>query len=54
MCSKYVRWQDDNGVARVPGLPISNCAGSCNNLVPRGTKVSAIDVTQKVFSECLY
>ena len=40
--------------ARVQGLPISNCAGSCNNLVPRGTKVSAIDVTQKVFFQCLY
>jgi len=39
---------------RVPGLPISNCAGRCNNLVPRGIKVSARDVTQKVFFECLY
>jgi len=40
--------------SRVPGHPIRNCAGSSNNLVPRGTKVSAIDVTQKVFFECLY
>ena len=30
---------------RAPGLTIRNCAGSSNNLVPRGTKVSAIDVT---------
>jgi len=33
---------------RVPGLPISNCAGSCNNLVTRVTKVSAIDVTKSI------
>jgi len=39
---------------RVPGLPIRNCAGRSNNLVPRGTKVSAIDVTWKVFCERLY
>ena len=39
---------------RVPGLPIRNCAGSSNLLVPRGTKVSAIDVTQKLFFERLY
>jgi len=39
---------------RVPGLPISNCASYCNMLAPSNTKVSAIDVTQKVFFECLY
>ena len=35
------------------GLPIRNCAGSSNNLVPKGTKVSAIDLTPKVFFERL-
>jgi len=40
--------------AMEPGLPIRNCAGSSNNLVPRGTKVSAIDVTQREFFERLY
>jgi len=40
--------------ARVPEIPIRNCAGSSNNLVPRVTKVSAIDVTSKVFFERLY
>jgi len=39
---------------RVPGLPIRKCAGSSNNLVPKSTKVSAIDVTPKVFFESLY
>jgi len=47
-------WRMEGTGTRVPGLPISNCAGSCNNLMPRGAKVSAIDVTQKVFFECLY
>jgi len=41
-------------VARVSGLHISNCVGSCNNWVPRDTKVSATDMTQKVFFERLY
>jgi len=36
------------------GLPIGDCAESCNNLVPRGAKSSAIDVTLKVFFERLY
>jgi len=36
---------------QVPGLPIRNCAESSNNLVPRVTKVSAMDVTQKIFFE---
>jgi len=40
--------------ARVPGLPIGDCAGSSNNLVPRGAKLSATDVTLKVFFERLY
>ena len=35
------------------GTPFSNCAGSYNNLVPRGAKMSALDMTQKVFFECL-
>jgi len=39
---------------RVPGLPIRNCAGISNNLVPRGTKVSAIDATVKIIFERLY
>jgi len=33
----------------VPGLPIRNCAGISNNLVPRGFKVSAINVMAKEF-----
>jgi len=40
---------------RVPGLPIRDCAASSNNLVPRGAKVSAIDVTVKtILHESLY
>jgi len=39
---------------RVPGLPIRDCARSSNNLVPRGAKLSAIDVTLKVFFQRLY
>jgi len=39
---------------RVPGLPITNCAGSCNNLVPRDTKMSAKNVTPKVSFERSY
>jgi len=39
---------------RVLGLPIGDCAGSSNNLVPRGTKLSATDVTAKAFFERLY
>ena len=37
-----------------PGLPVGNCAGSSNNLVPRGTKVSAINVTATALFERLY
>jgi hypothetical protein len=40
--------------SRVPGLPVRNCARVSNNLVPRGTKVNAIDVTTKTFFERLY
>ena len=40
--------------SRVPGLPVKNCARVSNNLVPRGTKVNAIDVTTKTFFERLY
>ena len=39
---------------RVPGLPIRNCAGISNNLVPRGTEVSTVDVTAKTIFERLY
>ena len=39
---------------RVPGLPLGYCAGSFNNLVPRGTTLSITDVTAKVFFEHLY
>jgi|AntRauMFilla1563_2_1112583.scaffolds.fasta_scaffold42083_1 hypothetical protein len=35
-------------------LHIRNCAGSYNNLVPRVDKLSAIDVTLKIFFERLY
>jgi len=38
----------------VPGLTIEDCAGSFNNFVPRGTKLSAIDVTAKALFEHLY
>jgi len=35
-------------------LPTGDCAGSSNNLVPRGAKLSAIDETAKAFFERLY
>ena len=38
----------------VPGLPIRDCTGSSNNLVPRIDKVSAIDVTAKASFDRLY
>jgi len=41
-------------VRRVPGLPIRTCADISNNLVPRGTKVSATNVEAKAFFERLY
>ena len=40
--------------ARLPGLPIRDCARSCNSSTPRCTKVSAIDMTAKTFFERLY
>jgi len=39
---------------RVPGLFIGECAGISNNLVPRGTRLNAIDVTAKIFFERFY
>ena len=39
---------------RVQGLTIGECAWNCNNWVPRGSKVSATDVTVKTFFEHLY
>jgi len=39
---------------RVQGLPIGDCAGSSNNFMPRSAKLSAIDVTRKLFFERLY
>jgi len=39
---------------RVPGLPIRDCAGSCNSSVHRCTRVSAIKVIAKKFFERLY
>jgi len=38
----------------VPGLPIRDCAGSCNSSVPRCAKVSTIDVIKKTIFERLY
>ena len=39
----------------VPGLPIRDCAESCNSSVPRCVKVYTIDVMmQKTIFECLY
>jgi len=53
-CSVTVRLVHSWAALRVQGLPMRNCAGNSNNLVPRSTKVSAIDVTPKVFFERLY
>jgi len=41
------------GTLEGTGTAVRNCEGSSNNSVPRDTKVSAIDVTPKVFFECL-
>ena len=38
----------------VPGLPIRDCAESCNSSVPRCAKVSPIDVIEKTIFEHLY
>jgi len=40
--------------ARVPGLPIRDCARGCNNRDPTWPKLSAIDVTSKTFFERVY
>jgi len=53
-CSATVRLLHSWVGQMVPGLPIGHCAGSSNNLVPRGAKLSAIDVTLKVLFERLY
>jgi hypothetical protein len=39
---------------RVRGLPIGDCAGSSNNLVPTCLNLIAIEVTEKTFFERLY
>jgi len=39
---------------RVPGLPIRDCAESCDSSVQMCTTVNAIDVTENVFLERLY
>jgi len=39
---------------RVPGLPIRDCAGSCNSSAHKRTTMSAIDVTVKTFFERVY
>ena len=48
------RWWCSMVQCKVQGLPIGNCAGSSNNLVLRGTKLSAIDMTAEAFFERLY
>ena len=35
-------------------LELRDCVGSCKSWVPKRSKVSAIDVTAKIFFECLY
>jgi len=42
------------GVGEGTRTPYWDCMGSSNNLVPRGAKLSATDVTLKVFFEPLY
>jgi len=41
-------------VVRVPGLPIRDCAGTCNNRGPMRLKLSALDVIAKAIFERLY
>jgi len=48
-CPKKMR-----GHTRVPGLPIRDCAGSCNSWVTRRLMVSAIDLAAKTLFERLY
>jgi len=53
-CSNHQGYFAMSG-ARVPGLPIRNCAHICNNLVQMGAKMSAIiDVIAKKIFERLY
>ena len=52
--SPVARGNKKEGAGRVPGLSNRNCADIFNNLIPRGTKVSAINVTTKPFFERLY
>jgi hypothetical protein len=40
--------------ARVPGLPIRDCARGCNNRAQMCSQLSAISVTAKTFFEHLY
>ena len=40
--------------ARVPGLPIGDCARGCNNRDPTWPKLSAIGMTPKTFFERVY
>jgi len=42
------------GSQRVPGLPIKDCAESCNSSVQRCTSSNSIDVTAKTFFESFY
>ena len=44
----------DQAASRVPGLPIRDCAGSCNSSAHKRTTMSAIDVTVKTFFERVY
>ena len=46
-------WHATMGTS-VPGLPIRDCAESCNSSVPRCVKVSTIDVMKKTIFEHLY
>ena len=57
VCVCIGRWSRGNllcVVLRVPGLPIRDCAGDCNNRKHTRTQLSAIDVTEKTFFERLY
>ena len=52
--NRFVSLAISPSLGGVPGLPIGDWAGSSNNLVPRGTKLSAIDMTAKTIFECMY
>jgi len=55
MLNVWPQWcwiaRPDRAPARVPELPITDCAGSSNNRLPRWPKLSAI---QKISSQVLY